>query len=118
MLQLTAGMRQPDEGNMVAKDIAEILAALMLPAAFCGVMYHRIYTGKSITVRAIQLVAVTMLIPTILLLSLEGVLDKTSVGTLIGAFAGYILSGLSDYDKRRTPSQGSSAQRGQESDDA
>jgi hypothetical protein len=52
------------------------------------------YVGFSI--RSIQFLAVTFVIPTIVILALSGQLDKPTLGTLLGTVVGYVLSGLGD----------------------
>ena len=76
-----------------------LLMAATMPLGLGGVLWHRIVTGKSLTARSIQFVAVAMLVPAIVLLSMEKVLDGSTVGTLIGGLTGYLLSGISNYDK-------------------
>ena len=42
-----------------------------------------------------------MVLPVILILSLQGILKPDAVGTLIGALVGYLLSGIASYDSRK-----------------
>ncbi len=81
------------------KDFVELIAAFMLPISFIGFIWHRIATKKAIGARAIQFIAVVFLLPVILVLALEKILDGQTLGTLIGGLTGYLLSGISNYDR-------------------
>ncbi len=83
------------------KTIVELIAASMLPLGFVGVMIHRLVLNKSIGARVVQLTAVVMLIPVILVLALERILDAATISALIGGIVGHLLSGISEYDKAR-----------------
>ena len=47
-----------------------------------------------IGVRMIQLIAILLLIPVIVILGLEEVLSKEGIGTLLGTIVGYALGGI------------------------
>lgn len=49
--------------------------------------------------RIIQLTCVTLIIPTVIILSLENIIKGETVATIIGGLIGYVLSGISNYDK-------------------
>ncbi len=68
---------------------------------------ERLIADRGMGARVIQFLAVAMLIPTILLLSLEKILEPATVGTLIGALTGYLLSGVGDYrpEKKKQSSE-------------
>ncbi|KUZ24671.1 hypothetical protein WI32_33130 [Burkholderia ubonensis] len=87
--------------NMDAKGYIELIAAATIPLGFALVMWHRFVMKKMIGARVIQLVAVVMLIPVILILALERILDGATLGTLIGGIVGYLLSGISEFDRSR-----------------
>lgn len=72
----------------------EIIAALTIPIAIAAIMYQRIQQGGAISVRTIQVLAIAVLAPLILILGLERVLEPSAVGALIGALLGYLLSGI------------------------
>lgn len=78
------------------KDIVDIVAIAMLPLSFAGFMWQRRSSGKAIDAAAVQFIAVVFLLPVIVVLALEKVLDGMTVGTLIGAFTGYLLAGARD----------------------
>jgi hypothetical protein len=74
----------------------EIIAALTIPIAIGAVMYQRIQGpgGGAISLRTLQVLAIAVLAPLILILGLEKVLEPSAVGALIGALLGYLLSGI------------------------
>lgn len=72
----------------------EIVACVVMIAGLLGVFIERYRTKRGIGVRVIQFLTVTLVLPTILILSLEGVLNGQTTATLIGAVVGYILSGI------------------------
>jgi hypothetical protein len=82
---------------MDTKSIIELVAIAMFPVGFIAILVQRIIMQRSVGVRIIQLTAVVMLIPTIVVLGLEKVLEPATLGTLIGALTGYLLSGIGEY---------------------
>ncbi len=84
--------------TLTVKGIVELVAIAMLPIGFLGFMLHRIVAGKPIGGRSIQFLGVVFLVPVILILALEKILDGATIGTLIGALVGYLLSGIANYD--------------------
>jgi len=90
------------------KAAIEIIAILAVLAGPVGVLVERLWRDKSIGARSIQFCAVVMLVPTIIILSLEGVLEPATTGTLIGALTGYLLSGIGDYQPRKRQESGAS----------
>lgn len=46
--------------------------------------------------RAIQFYAVGLIVPAVLILALDGLLAGEALATIIGAFIGYVLSGVGD----------------------
>lgn len=72
----------------------EVVAALIMIGGTIGIFVDRWRTKRGIGVRVIQFLAVVMLLPIVFILALRGILSDASVGTLLGAVAGYILSGI------------------------
>jgi hypothetical protein len=80
------------------KDCIELTAVAMWPLGFGAIIFERLMSGKyGLGARIIQLCAVVMLFPAILILGLERILDAATIGTLIGGLVGYVLSGVGDY---------------------
>ena len=72
----------------------EIVACSVMVAGVVGVFIDRYRSRRGIDVRAIQLLTVTLLLPTILILSLEDVLSGQSTAALVGVVVGYTLAGI------------------------
>lgn len=51
--------------------------------------------------RMIQFACVTLIIPCIVILGIEKILQGETIATIIGGLIGYILSGISNYDKNK-----------------
>jgi hypothetical protein len=80
------------------KSVIELIAVLMWPLGVGAIFWQRWVSGKGgLGARVIQLAAVIMLFPTIVILGLEKILDGATLGTLIGGLVGYVLSGVGDY---------------------
>lgn len=79
---------------MEFKGIIELLAASIMVAGLIGIFIERLITKRGIGVRVIQFLAVTLIIPSILILSLEGILEAQASATLFGTIVGYVLSGI------------------------
>ena len=80
-----------------------LIAALAVVGGF-GVLWDRHHRGnekqgnekqpKGIGVRVIQLFAVFMLVPAIVILASTNNLDTQAAGTLLATIVGYVLSGI------------------------
>jgi hypothetical protein len=66
-----------------------------------GTLYHRIRMEFGIGDRAIQLVGLCLIIPAVLILSLESKIQGETLGTIFGAIIGYALSGIGNPDQRK-----------------
>ena len=85
---------------MTIRDWVELIAAGSIPLAVFAVFINRWHSGKSLGVRAIQMLAVAMFMPTIIVLSMEKALDGSAIAALIGAVVGYLFANISEYDRR------------------
>jgi hypothetical protein len=88
------------------KSTIEIIVACGIVVAPIALLIDRFAGDRGIGARAIQFLAVAMLIPTIVLLALEQRIEAATVGTLVGALTGYLLSGLGEFrsdSKRERP---------------
>jgi uncharacterized membrane protein YhiD involved in acid resistance len=77
--------------------IIELIAAAALVLGPGAIIVERVIRDRGYGARTIQFCAVVTLIPTIVILSLERIIEAATVGTLIGALTGYLLSGVGDY---------------------
>ncbi len=87
---------------MGTKEIVELIAAGIMAGGIGGIIYARTRQKKSFGKRVIQMSAVVLLIPVILIMGLEQVLKGETIGTLIGGLIGYLLSGINE-DRRNSP---------------
>jgi hypothetical protein len=72
------------------KSIVELVAVAMWPLGIGAIFWQRWVSGKGgLGARIIQLAAVIMLFPAIVILGLEKILDGSTLGTLIGGLVGY-----------------------------
>lgn len=72
----------------------EAVACVVMLGGLWGIFSERKRTGRGIGVRIIQFATVVLVLPTILILALQGVLETQTTAALIGAVVGYILSGI------------------------
>lgn len=84
---------------MDTKSIIEIICASTIPFVVLAIIAHRIWCDMGIGVRAIQFVALVTIACLILILALEGILEKSAVGALVGALVGYFFSNIGKYDE-------------------
>jgi hypothetical protein len=83
---------------MDVKSSIELIAAIAILIGPIAVIFERLRSGRGIGARSIQFAAVAMLIPTILIVALEKLIDGSTLGTLIGGLIGYLLSGVGTYE--------------------
>ena len=74
--------------------VVELAAAITMLFVPAQIIQHRLSANKAIGTRAIQFTAVGMLIPCILILALENLLEPSTLGVLLAALIGYMLSGV------------------------
>jgi hypothetical protein len=79
---------------MTTRHLLEVVAALVMIGGLFGIFVERCRSKRGIGVRIIQFLAVVLVVPTVFVLALEEILSSETVGTLLGAVVGYILSGI------------------------
>ena len=84
---------------MSTKELIELIAAAVMPLSLIGVFILRFRLKKGIGLRAIQFMGVTLLMPVVLILSLEQALHGETIAALLGAVAGYTLSGIGEDEQ-------------------
>lgn len=87
----------PAQGKM----LIEVIASLVMAIAIIAVIVNRITLKKGLSVRSIQFLAIGMVLPLILVLALEGILERSAVGALVGALIGYLFTNIGKYDERK-----------------
>lgn len=105
-------MTVADTIHVIAVRIVEIIAALTMLSGV-GFLFYRIKRqpnetrdDHSFDARTVQFVGVTMALPLILILALEGKLESSATAALLGAFFGYVLSRVGRYQPRRNGQDG------------
>ena len=74
--------------------LVEIVALAIMVIGVIGIFIERARTKRGIGVRVIQFATVLLVLPIVLVLAVERILESQTVATLIGAIVGYILSGI------------------------
>jgi hypothetical protein len=83
--------------QMTTNDLLEVIMAGIMAATMSSVVIDRLILHRAgLGARTIQLTSVGLLVPAVVLLSLQGSLDHQALGTLLGAVAGYTLSPPAD----------------------
>jgi hypothetical protein len=72
------------------KAILELGAGIIMIGGTIAVFVERFIHNKAIGVRIIQFLAILLLVPTILILALENILNTETISALLGALIGYI----------------------------
>ncbi|NBB96484.1 MAG: hypothetical protein GVY16_12205 [Planctomycetes bacterium] len=81
---------------MNASPIVEIIAAAIMAVGLIALVHNRIKTKKGIGLRAIQFLCLVLVVPTILILGLQGIATAEVVAGLLGTIIGYVLAGIGD----------------------
>lgn len=80
----------------------ERLSAWMVGLMFLGVAFaERWRSRKGLGVRTIQILSILLVVPTLIVLSVEGKVEGESIMALLGTIVGFTLSGLSSFDFRK-----------------
>lgn len=61
---------------------------------------QRIISGKGIGVRAIQFVAVATVVPAVVVLAMQGLMQGETVAAILSGLIGYLLGNVSKFDDR------------------
>ena len=91
--------------ELTSKAIVEVAAALIMVGGLWAIFAERRRSNRGIGVRVIQLAVVVILLPSILILALEKVLEPQATATLLGAIVGYVLSGIGKDEREKKPSK-------------
>jgi len=83
------------------KSLLELIAIVIMAGGLVGLLVERFKSKRGIGVRAIQFLCVTLIVPAMLILGLEGILTTEILGTLFGAIIGYVLSGIGKDEPSR-----------------
>ena len=72
----------------------EIIAVLIMVGAVGGIFYGVFKGTISLSVRTIQFLAISFVVPAIIIMSMEHVMSSDSSSALIGIILGYVLAGI------------------------
>jgi hypothetical protein len=86
---------------MDVKHWIELVASATIPISVIAVVVNRIMSERGLGVRAIQFLGLSVFSPIILILALEGILERSAAGALVGAVVGYLFANIGEYDKKR-----------------
>jgi hypothetical protein len=70
----------------------EIIAAATIPLAFLGVIWHRISREMGMGYRALQFLAIGVVMPVVLILALEEKLAGEAVAAIVGGVVAYLFT--------------------------
>ena len=85
------------------KSYIELGSVLVMVVGVGGIAFERLFSKRGIGLRVIQALGLILVFPTVLILGLEGVLEKSAVGTMLGALVGYLFADVA----KRSPGEGS-----------
>jgi hypothetical protein len=72
----------------------EIVACLIMVGGIVVIFIERFRSKRASSTRTLQLLTVSVVLPTILILALEDVLDRQTTAALIGVIVGFSLAGV------------------------
>ena len=84
--------RSETDGSM--KNLVEGVLILIIVGGAIGGVWNRIKLGKGIGLRFIQYLGLTVLVPIIVILSLEGRISQEMTGAIAAAAVGAVLAGI------------------------
>lgn len=82
---------------MTVQDNIQLIAMGTMLLAIILLFVERLKSGRGLGARTIQLTAVFLIVPMILVLAMQKILSSETTATLIGALIGYVFSGIGDY---------------------
>lgn len=93
-----------EEAQVWMKIVIQAVACLIMVGGIIGIFIERARTKRGVGVRVIQLATVLLVLPVILILALEGVLENQTTAALLGTVVGYVLSGIGKDEKPKPSS--------------
>lgn len=79
--------------------IIVIALLILMLGGTTWILFERYKREKGIGVRVIQFLAIILLIPSIVILGLNGILSSDVIATLLGTIIGYLFSGINKDEK-------------------
>ena len=78
---------------MAWRYVVEIIAVLIMVGGVGGIFYGVFKGTIALSVRTLQFLAIAIVVPAVLILSLERSIGSESTAALIGTIVGYVLAG-------------------------
>lgn len=97
LLAASNAQGQQPHRNMTEVSMKNIVEGVLLVIAMAGVIggvWNRLKLGKGIGLRFIQYLGLTVLLPIIVILSLEGRISQEMTGAIAAAGVGAVLAGI------------------------
>jgi len=73
--------------------VVEVVSVLIMLGGVGGIFYGVFKGTITLSVRTLQFLAIAIVVPTILILSLERSIGNESTAALLGTIVGYVLAG-------------------------
>jgi hypothetical protein len=70
-----------------------VMALLIMAGGLYGIFYLVVKQNATIGIKAIQFLAVVFVLPLLIILGVNNILGRETIGTLLGVIIGYVLSG-------------------------
>lgn len=70
----------------------QIIAALAMPISFVAVVWHRINRQMGMGYRALQFLAIGVVVPAVTILGVRGVLTGEAIAALVGGILAYLFT--------------------------
>ena len=80
--------------------VIEIIMAILMVVSVVLIFIERYRKGSGLGARTIQTICIALIIPAIVILSIEKVLVGETVATIIGGLVGYVLSSVGNYESK------------------
>lgn len=85
---------------MNATDLVQWIAASAFPLSVIAVAVNRYHTGRGIGARSIQFVVAAMVVPAVLILTVQGLVGGEASVALIAALVGFLFGSFAKFDDR------------------
>jgi len=80
------------------RSAVEIIAVLIMSGVVGGIFYGTLKGKLTLNIRTIQFLAVSFLVPAIVILSMERAIGSDATSALMGIIVGYVLSVLGKFE--------------------
>lgn len=70
-----------------------VISLLIMAGGLYGIFYLVVKQNATIGIRSIQFLAVVFMLPLLIILGINNILGRETIGTLLGVIGGYVLSG-------------------------